>query len=110
MRKYLIIGALFVAFSSHLGAVERLNLEEITNGTFAAQRVYGINPIQGTDQYARISEDGKQIVQYSFKTGKESGVLFDVENTQGATIKDFDGYVMSPDGNRMLIQTKTRSV
>ena len=110
MKKKLIVGALFMVFSSSIGAAERLDLKMITSGEFAAQRVLGINPIEGTDQYASISDDGKRIVQYSFKTGKESGVLFDVENTQGSEIKDFDGYFMSPDGNRMLIQTKTKSV
>ena len=110
MKKYLIVGAFLMAFCCQTGAAEKIDLKKITSGEFAAQRMHGIDPIEGTDQYASISDDGKRIVQYSFKTGKESGVLFDVDNTQGSTIKDFDGYIMSPDGNRMLIQTKTQSV
>ena len=109
MRKTIIfIAALLVAVSS--SAVEKLTLQAITGGEFAAQRVYGVNPIEGTDRYASISADGKRIVEYSFKTGQETGVLFDVEQTQGETISRFDGYVMSPDGRRMLIQTNTEMV
>ena len=57
-----------------------------------------------------MSADGKRVEQYSFKTGKLTSVLFDVDHTQGEQIKGFDGYVMSPDGTRMLIATKREKV
>ncbi|MEE1205140.1 MAG: DPP IV N-terminal domain-containing protein, partial [Prevotella sp.] len=47
---------------------------------------------------------------YSFKTGKLLRNLFDVSNTMGKKIDSFDGYILSPDGTRMLIQTKTKSI
>lgn len=87
-----------------------ISLKDVTNGTFSARHITGINPISGTDQYARISDDGKRIVKYSFKTGQETAVIFDVDNTQGAKIDRFDGYLMSPDGKRLLIQTKTEYI
>ena len=37
-------------------------------------------------------------------------MLFDVDNTQGEKITAFDGYIMSPDGTRMLISTKRQPV
>lgn len=91
-------------------ASEPLTLKQVTSGEFAAERVTGINPLKGTDQYARISADGKRIEEYSFKTGKLSAVLFDVDNTQGEKISAFDGYIMSPDGTRMLISTNRQPI
>uniref|UniRef100_UPI003FEECA40 DPP IV N-terminal domain-containing protein n=1 Tax=Prevotella sp. TaxID=59823 RepID=UPI003FEECA40 len=91
-------------------ASEPITLKQVTSGEFAAEGVSGINPIKGTDQYARVSADGKRVEQYSFKTGKLTSVLFDVDHTQGEQIKGFDGYVMSPDGTRMLIATKREKV
>ena len=83
MRKLLICTiALFMA-ASIASASEKLDLKTITSGKLAAQRMSGLIPIDGTDQYARIVDDGKKIVQYSFKTGKETAVLFDAEHTQG---------------------------
>jgi len=109
MKKSLIICAtLLIALAA--SSAEKLTLRAITGGEFAAQRVYGVNPIEGTDRYASISSDGKRIVEYSFKTGQETGVLFDVDQTQGEKIDRFDGYVMSPDGRRMLIQTNTEMI
>jgi dipeptidyl-peptidase-4 len=37
-------------------------------------------------------------------------VLFDVEKARGAKLKKIDGYVMSPTGKRLLIQTETKSI
>jgi len=96
--------------SGTVAASEPITLKQVTSGEFAAERVTGINPIKGTDQYARISADGKRIEEYSFKTGKLTTVLFDVDHTQGEKITSFDGYIMSPDGTRMLISTNRQPI
>ena len=93
-----------------MSADNEITIKDITNGKFAAQYVSGVHPIEGTSLYARISDDGKQIVEYSFKTGKQTRVLFDVSSTMGSKIDSFDGYIFSPDGTKMLIQTKTESI
>lgn len=110
MIKTIIMCAAMLLATSVVPAQERISLKALANGEFSAKTVSGITPIRGTDQYARISADGKQIVQYSFKTGKQTAVLFDVNNTQGETIKKLDGYLMSPDGQRMLIATNRQAV
>ena len=110
MKKIITVcAALLLAYSNAM-AGEKLKLKAITGGLFSADYISGINPLDGDDQYARISSDGKQIVQYSFKTGKQTGVLFDVNSTMGEKIKGFDGYRMSPDSKRILIQTQTQHI
>ena len=69
-----------------------------------------VTTLADDESYAQISSDGSKIVQYSYKTGQQTGVLFDLNNTQGERIGRFDGYVLSPDGKRMLIQTQTERV
>lgn len=96
--------------TAHVSAGGKITIPDITSGKFAAKTVNGINPIEGTDTYARISDDGKRVDCYSFKTGKLLRNLFDVSNTMGKKIDSFDGYILSPDGTRMLIQTKTKSI
>lgn len=108
-RLFLTITALLM-FVATMSAGGKLTLPDITSGKFAAKTVNGINPIEGTDTYARISQDGERVVCCSFKTGKELSVLFDVKNTMGCKIDGFDDYVLSPDGKRMLIQTKTERI
>lgn len=108
-RLFLTITALLM-FVATMSAGGKLTLPDITSGKFAAKTVNGINPIEGTDTYARISQDGERVVCCSFKTGKELSVLFDVKNTMGCKIDGFDDYVLSPDGKRMLIQTMTERI
>lgn len=96
--------------ASAVYGADRIDLRSLTNGDFAAQRITGVNPIAGTDQYAQISQDGKRVVRCSFRTGKQTAVLFDVDDTQGERLTSFDGYIMSPDAKRMLICTKRQPV
>lgn len=110
MKKLLAICATLFLTATNMFAIEKITIGDITGGKFAAKSVSGIDPIEGTDMYVRISDDKKQILKCSFRTGKTVEVLFDINNTMGEKIKDFDGYIMSPDGKRMLIQTQTERI
>lgn len=52
----------------------------------------------------------QKIIQYSFKTGKETGTIFDVNTARDCSIKSFDDYIMSPDEKLILIQTETKPI
>ena len=108
MKKFSIFIATIMMVTA-MEAAEKLDLKSITSGEFSASYVTGINPIEGTDLYASISNDGKQIVSYSFKSGKQVAVLFDIHEAQ-APFESIDGYVMSPDGKQLLIITKSKAV
>ena len=108
MKKFSIFIATIMMVTA-MEAAEKLDLKSITSGEFSAGYVTGINPIEGTDLYASISNDGKQIVSYSFKSGKQVAVLFDIHKTQ-APFESIDGYVMSPDGKQLLVITKSKAV
>lgn len=93
-----------------MNAANKITIKDIADGKFAAEQVSGIRTITGTDQYASISSDKQRIVQYSFRTGKQTAVLFDVNHTMGEKITSFDGYILSPDGQKILIQTETERI
>ncbi|MCH3971014.1 MAG: S9 family peptidase [Prevotella sp.] len=109
MRKLLTF-LVVVLMASSMNAANQLDLKLITSDAFAAQKINGINPIPGTDQYASISQDGKRIIKYAFRTGKKTAVLFDVSRTKGDTIGHFDSYILSPNAKKLLICTKTKRV
>lgn len=110
MKKLLTICVTLFMAVTNMAALEKITICDITGGKFAAKTINGIDPIDGTDMYVRISDDKKQILKCSFRTGKTEEILFDVNNTMGEKIKEFDGYIMSPDGKRMLIQTQTERI
>jgi len=108
--KKLIIGAMLFAAVSQVMAAGKLDLKEITKGAFRETTIAAVNPMADGETYAQISANGKQIVQYSYKTGKQVAVLFDADKARGAKVERIDGYVMSPTGKRLLIQTQTKSI
>ncbi len=101
--------ALLMSVSS-IFAGETLTLKDITSGKFATKSLGSITALDDGESYASVSKDGKRIVCYSFKTGAQTKVLFDVDKTVGEKISSFDNYIMSPDGTRMLIQTKSKKI
>ena len=91
-------------------AGQKLSLNDVVGGTFRSESMTAVTPLAGGDTYAQISDDGKRIVAYSFRTGKQTAVLFDAETARGPKVGRVDGYIMSPDGKRILIQTQTKAI
>ena len=96
--------------ATHMMAGQKLDLKEITSGAFREETIAAVTPLADGESYAQISSDSKQIVKYSFRTGKQTEVLFDVNTARGPKVEKIDGYVMSPTGKRILIQTDTKKI
>lgn len=109
MRKIMLSALMMLVGMASL-AGEKLTLEEITSGVFRQDYMQAVRPMADGETYSQISDDGKQVVTYSFRTGKQVSVLFDAATARGAQIGSVDNYIMSPDGKRMLIQTQTESI
>ena len=90
----------------------KLDLKSITRGEFSAESMASLKPLDDGESYSQVSSDGTKILKYSFKTGKQTGVIFDLNNVRGPKIRidRIDGYIFSPDGKRILIQTDTRYI
>ena len=92
------------------GYAQQVTLKEVAISAYRTEGIYGIKPMLDGEHYTQISRDGKKIVKYSFKTGKEVGTVFDVETARDCTLKSFDDYIMSPDETKILIQTETKPI
>ena len=109
MKKILMIGLVMLATMTAV-AGKKIELADITSGEFRGESMAVVKALTDGESYAQMSADGKRIVRYSFKTGKEQGVLFDVATAKGVQLESIDGYIVSPDGQRLLIQTNTKSI
>ena len=92
------------------GYAQQVTLKEVATSAYRTEGIYGIKPMLDGEHYTQISRDGKKIVKYSFKTGKEVGTVFDVETARDCTLKSFDDYIMSPDETKILVQTETKPI
>lgn len=110
MKRFTISLIVFCACALSLTA-ETLSLEALTRGQYAARTVAGVRPLADGEHYSQISADARQIVAYSFRTGEQTEVLFDVATARGdVRLNRIDGYVMSPDEKTILIQTETNRI
>lgn len=91
-------------------AAEKLDLKEITSGKFRPQTIRNVVPTPDGEFYTQMNDEGTQIIKYSFKTGKEVEVLFDVKLARECDLKHFDSYQFSPDGSKVLIATETTPI
>lgn len=108
----LVLTVFFSPLMSATGMAENgsLSLKSITGGEFYAHGIYGVNPLADGESYSQLV-DGKRIVVSSFKTGEQTGVLFDADNTKGKVkVSRIDGYIMSPNQKNILLRTQTQSI
>ena len=105
-----ILSMLALCCFANAGAGQKLSLKSITNGEFRAKTMKEVQPMADGETYAQVSDDGKRILTYSFRTGQQVGSLFDASTARGGQISSIDGYIMSPDGSRILIQTDTKPI
>ncbi len=114
MKKFFMIAACFLFFFN--GEVAhaqegKIKLQDVTNGVYWPKQIDGVNPMNDGESYTQLSPDHKRIVRHSFKTGKEIATVFDVETARGSKkLPRIDGYIMSPDEHRILIQTETKGI
>ena len=112
MKKIILLFALAMMTMSTMNAKEKLEIKSIANGDFYGERLAAVKPASDGETYMQISPDKRKIVKYSFKTGKEVATVFDLDNVRGPKIRidGVDGYIVSPDGRNILIQTGTQSI
>lgn len=114
MKKFFMIAACFLfLFKGEVAHAQegKIKLQDVTNGVYWPKQIDGVNPMNDGESYTQLSPDHKRIVRHSFKTGKEIATVFDVETVRGSKkLPYIDGYIMSPDEHRILIQTETKDI
>ncbi len=96
-------------------AIQAQNTQKITledlflKGTFQSKTVSGLRPMNDGIHYS-IKENNAKIVKYSYQTGEEVEVVFDLASINDAPISGFSDYTFSNDETRILLTTNTRAI
>lgn len=86
-----------------------LSVEDYCYGTPLS--VKSMTPLDDGETYAAISDDGRSIDIYSYKTGKKTGELFSIDGQKGELkIKEFDGYTLSANGKKLLLWNDVKKI
>ena len=94
-------------------ASDLLSLKGIADGDFRSAGLEEVTPIGSGDVYAQISSDGRRIVEMSFRTGSQTGVLLDLDSVRlagGGKLDRIDGFVVSPKCDKLLVCGNSRGI
>ncbi|MDR1859440.1 MAG: S9 family peptidase [Bacteroidales bacterium] len=108
MRKLILV--IWMLGGALLATAEKITLEDVViKGTFAQAGVSGFRSMNDGLHYT-ILEGGARIVQYSYKTGQQTAVLFDLASVENAPIKGFSAYTFSDDEQKILLTTAIQPI
>ena len=109
--KRIIMAASIAAIGAVAGAAP-LTVEDYCDiATAKPAGVKEMTPMPDGESYAAISDDGRAIELFSFKTGKKTGELFSIDGIKGdVKIEDFEGYEVSSDGRRILLWNDSEQI
>jgi dipeptidyl-peptidase 4 len=98
----LLVISVFVSAQNN----QKITLEDIfVKGTFREQSVSGLNSMNDGEHYTTLESRGTRIVKYSYKTGQEVDVVFDITKIPRAPISGFQDYEFSADETKILLTT-----
>lgn len=105
MKKlYAIIAIISLSLSSYAGLNDQALVAEINK--YITHPVPGMQPMQympDGQTYAQLTPDGKQILTYDIKTGKQTGTLLDITHTRESQLESIQGFKLSPNAAYVLV-------
>jgi dipeptidyl-peptidase 4 len=107
----LILFMLMITLSVNaLAQTKQLTLEDfVVNRTFRAATIDGINSMNDGLHFTSL-EEGKQIVQYNYKTGEQVAVIFDLSMVKESPVNSITAYTFSTDEQRILLESNKKSI
>ena len=69
-----------------------------------------IVPEEGGLTYLTMSADGRDVVRYDYKTGKQEAVVMSTAKLRDCDVKSWDGFILSPNGKLMLLYTDVETI
>lgn len=86
-------------------AVTPLSVDDYCDVTITRPKgVKEMTPLADGETYAAVSDDGKKIETFSYKTGRQTGTLFDIDKVKGdLKIQEFEGYELSENEKWILL-------
>ena len=101
MKRLPILFTLLFVCSTAIRA--ELDISSIVRNEYRGETAGSFTPMSDGEHY--LISDGKSIVRYSFRTGNAIDTLFNVKTVRGARLTSFDGFILSPKEDRILIQS-----
>jgi dipeptidyl-peptidase-4 len=101
---------LLVSISLTVFSQKKIELKDVVSSRmFSPKSVSGLRSMNDGLHYT-TKEEGNKIVKYSYKTGEQVEVMFDLSKTENAGFSAFSDYTYSADETKILFTTKTKPI
>ncbi len=110
--RYIFTLFLLAALSCAGSAQNRqISLEDLfVNNTFRTEGVYGIRSMNDGNHYTVLENGNRQIIKYSYKTGKAVDTLLNLQKTADSRVPNIADYQFNAAESRLLICTARKPI
>ena len=109
MKKIVLILSTILISAAVWAQNRQLTLSTVMDGTFYPKGAASVTPMADGEHYL-TSEDGRLILMNSFKTGQVTDTILNLNNVRGERLPAFEGYILSPTEDIILLQTNTSKI
>lgn len=104
--------SIIAAICLNITAADALTVEDYCDVTTAAPvALKDMTPLEDGASYAVISDDNKCIEVFSYKTGKKTSTLFDINNLKGdVKVTEIEGFRVANGGRKILIWNDSEKI
>ena len=107
---YLLLALLTAVFFATAQENSKISLEDIfLRSTFRAASVSGLRSMNDGEHYSTL-ENNSKIVKYSYNSGQQVEVIFDIAKIKDAPISSFSDYEFSEDETKILLTTNVTRI
>ena len=101
MRKFFFTALATFTFLSL--SAQNYTLSDIQNGRFTPRGVPDMVSSHDGMHYYRTDAERTAVIKYAYATGNAVDTLFSTRTARNCTFDSFDGFLVSPDENRVLV-------
>ncbi|MDE5868970.1 MAG: S9 family peptidase [Muribaculaceae bacterium] len=111
-KRKILVSSLIISGIAISAPIYALSVEDYCDPAVCAPKgIKAITPMSDGITYTAISDNGKKIEVYSYKTGKVLKTLFDVDAVKGdIKIDSFAGYTISQNEKKILLWNNIKSI
>ncbi len=85
-------------------------LKDIVSGKFGERSVAPMTSSHDGNHYYRTDAEHKAVVKYAYATGEAVDTLFNTRTARNCTFDTFQGFLVSPDENRVLVYREREQI
>lgn len=110
-NKHIIAAGIFCVSAAGANAVGLTADDYCNPAVTKAAGIKEMRPLADGESFAAISDDGKSIDIYSYRTGQKTGTLFSIDGVKGdVKIDCFEGYELSANEKKILLWNNSNKI